>query len=121
MKSLTIELDDNALREATQQAILGILTPETRNKLLESALRNILAPSTDSFNRNKSILELAFERAVEQIAHIEARRMILEDTKLHEQISALLRKTADTLLGADLDKLAARMADAFAASMRSDR
>lgn len=120
MSNLTLQLDGDALREATVQAMLGVLTPEVKAKMLESAVQTILAPSTNSWDRKKSPLELAFERAVEQIANAEAKRMIEEDATMRDRIKELLRVTADKVLEADMDKLAQRMADAFVSSMRKD-
>lgn len=121
MSNLTLQLDGDALREATVQAMLGVLTPEVKAKMLESAVQAILRPSTNSWENNKkSPLELAFERAVEQVANAEAMRMIEEDGVIRDRVKELLRTTADKVLNADPDKLAQRMADAFAASMRRD-
>jgi len=120
MSNITLQLDGDALREATVQAMLGVLTPEVKAKMLESAVQAILRPSTNSWENKKSPLELAFERAVEQVANAEAKRMIEEDGTMRERVKELLRVTADKVLDADMDKLAKRMADAFAASMRKD-
>jgi glycosyltransferase A (GT-A) superfamily protein (DUF2064 family) len=118
MSNLTLQLDSDALREATVQAIIGVLTPEVKANVLENAVQAILKPSTNSWEKNKSPLELAFERAVEQVANAEAKRMIEEDGAIRERIKELLRATADKVLNADPDKLAQRMANAFADSMR---
>lgn len=120
MSNLTLQLDGDALREATVQAMLGVLTPEVKAKMLESAVQAILTPSTNSWDKKKSPLELAFERAVEQIANAEAKRMIEEDATMRDRVKELLRVTADKVLEADMDKLAHRMADAFVSSMRKD-
>lgn len=120
MSNLTLQLDGDALREATVQAMLGVLTPEVKAKMLESAVQAILKPSTNSWENKKSPLELAFERAVEQVANAEAKRMIEEDDAIRERVKELLRTTADKVLNADPDKLAERMADAFIASIRRD-
>jgi glutamate racemase len=120
MSNITLQLDGDALREATVQAMLGVLTPEVKAKMLESAVQAILAPSTNSWEKKKSPLELAFERAVEQIAGVEAKRMVEEDIQMRERMKELLRLTADKVLNADMDKLADRMSEAFAASMRKD-
>lgn len=119
MSNLTLQLDGEALREATAQAILGTLTPEVRAKLLERAVQEVLAPSTDSWRRGQSPLDIAFRDAVEKVAHAEAKRLIEEDGELTGRIKELLRVTADRVLNADQEKLTARMADAFVASMRS--
>ena len=120
MSNMTFELDPTALREATVQAIMGVLTPETRERILQNAVSELLKPSINSWENKKSPLEQAFDRSVSSIAHEEARRMIGEDAVIRERIKALLRTTADKVLGADVDKLAERMADAFVSSMRKD-
>ena len=74
MSSIQITLDPVALREATSQAIMGILTPEVRAQVIQNAISAILKPSTDSWNREKSPLLLAFEQAVQHIAREEAKR-----------------------------------------------
>ena len=39
MSNLTLQLDSDALREATVQAMLGVLTQEVKNKMLENAIK----------------------------------------------------------------------------------
>ena len=46
--------------------------------------------------------------------------MIAEDAPTREKVQQLLRTTADKVLGADMDKLAERMAAAFTESLRRD-
>jgi hypothetical protein len=120
MSQITLNLDGEALREATTQAILGVLTPEVKAKILESAVQAVLKPSTNSWDRGKSPLESAFEQAVMKVATKEAERLVCEDEAMKERIQDLLRKTADKVLSADMEALAERMAQAFAASMRRD-
>ena len=120
MSNLTLQLDGDALREATVQAMLGVLTPEVKAKMLENAVQAILRPSTNSWDNKKSPLELAFERAIERVANDEAKRMIENDEAIRERVQALLRSTADKVLNADADKLTQRMADAFVSSMRRE-
>lgn len=120
MSTISLNLDGDALREATVQAMLGVLTPEVKAKVLESAISALLKPSTNSWDNKKSPIELAFEGAVLNVARQEAQRLVAEDSPLRERMQSLLRDTADRVLNADTDKLAERMADAFAASMRKD-
>lgn len=120
MTNVTLQLDGDALREATVQAMLGTLTPEAKSKMLESALQAILKPSTNSWERGKSPIELAFENAVRQVATEEAKRMVAEDEQLKAKMRELLRATADKVLGGDVEKLAQRMGDAFVDSLRKD-
>jgi virulence-associated protein VagC len=120
MSNIQIQLDPVALREATTQAIMGVLTPEVRAEIIRKAISALLTPSTESWNKNKSPVELAFEQAVVQLARDEAKRMIAEDEPTRLKVQQLLRSTADKVLSADMDKLADRMATAFTESMRKD-
>ena len=120
MSSLTLQFDVESLREATAQAMLGVLTAEVKEKILEQAVRELLKPSTDGWNKNKSPLEIAFNKALEQLAQNEAKRMIKSDAEIRDRVQSLMRTTADKVLGADQEKLAQRMADAFVSSMRRD-
>ena len=120
MSSITLNLDGEALREATTQSIMGILTPEVKSSVIEQAIKALLAPGTDSWNRKKSPIESAFEDAVQGIARKECLLMVQEDEELKSRINQLLRETADKVLNADTEKLTQRMADAFVLSMKSD-
>ena len=64
MTNLNLQLDPVALREATVQAISGILTPEVRAQILQEAIRAVLKPSTNSWEKGVSPLEKAFQDAV---------------------------------------------------------
>jgi hypothetical protein len=46
--------------------------------------------------------------------------MVTEDEQMKVRMRELLRSTADKVLGADMDKLSERMADAFVDSLRKD-
>ena len=120
MNNLTLQLDNDALREATVQAMLGTLTQDVKNKILERAIQNLLAPGTDSWTRKQSPLEIAFNDAIVQLARTETKRMLEEDNTIRERIKELIRITSDKIFCADMDKLAERMADAFVSSMRRD-
>ena len=120
MTKIEFQLDPQAMREATNQAILGLLTPELKDQLLVRAIASLLQPSTDAWNRGKSPLDDAFERAV----HIVARDMILayikDDVGIMSMLAELASEAGRKVLSADSGKLAERMADAFVASIRRD-
>lgn len=118
MSNITLQLDNEALREATVQAMLGVLTPEVKAKILESAVQEILKPSTNSWDKGKSPIEVAFQRAIETIAKEEAIRMVSENEEVRDKIKKLMLETAVKVIETDTDKLALRMADAFVDSIR---
>jgi hypothetical protein len=118
--NMTIQLDPVAVREATSQAIMGILTPEMRASIIDSAIRGLLTPSTNSWERGKSPIELAFQRAVEQVAGECVRDVVKNDKAIMDKIAELAKETAEQVLNADKDKMVQRMTDAFVNSMRRD-
>lgn len=123
MAEVTFKLDDAALREATAQAMVGVLTPETRAKILESAIQSLLAPVKTGYGygqREMSPIQAAFENAVRDLAFAEARRMVNEDPTLKERMTALLRASADKLLASDQHKMANSIADAFARALKAE-
>lgn len=118
MTNLTIQLDADALRAATVQAIAGVLTPETKEKILQNAVAAVLTPSTNSWERGVSPLETALQGAVLQIAREEAVRIVNEDKELAGKIKGLIALAALKMVESDSDKLAQKMADAFVHSFR---
>jgi agmatine/peptidylarginine deiminase len=120
MSNLTLQLEGDALREAIAQSILGQLTPEAQQALLDQAIQAILKPSTNSWDKGMSPLERAFASAVERVAQQEAVRLVTENQEIKAKMEELLRQTADKVLAADTEVLAERMANAFVASMRRD-
>ncbi len=119
MSSLTLQLDADALREATVQAMLGVLTPEVKATMVENAIKAILAPSANIWERRRPPLRAAFEDVVRRVAADEAARMIAEDSAIRDRVQALLRSTAERVLNTDQEKLAERMSEAFVSTMRS--
>lgn len=115
---ITLKLDGEALREATMQAMIGVLSPDAKSKMIERSITLLLKPSTNSWENKKSPIELAFDQAVIQLATEEAKKAINEDQSLRERIAQLLRLTADKVLNTDMDAMAQRMADAFVEAMR---
>ncbi len=118
MAGLTIELDPIALREATSQAIMGILTPELRAEILQRSIRTLLTASTDSWDKGKNPLQKAFDTAIERIAEQVALENILKDEQMQAKISELLTQVKDKLFTMDVDKLAEKMSNAFVSSLK---
>lgn len=118
MTNLTIQLDPVALREATSQAIMGILTPEVRAELISKAISALLAPSTNSWDKNKSPLEIAFNDAVNKVAREVCVKIVDEDPAIRDRVKALAAQTMQKVFNCDIDEMAKRMAQSFVDSMR---
>ncbi len=118
---LTLNLDPVALREATTQAIMGLLTPDLRAELIRQAISRLLAPSTDSWNRGKSELEQAFDLAIVGVARDVVKNIVATDAAVLAQMKTLIEGAVQKMVSLDVDKMTERMADAFIHSLKTDR
>ena len=119
MTSVIINLEGDALREATTQAMVSILSQEAKDKLVAKAIRELLVPS--GYGSKKSPLEDAFEIAIQNIAREECVKHVKEDPLIRQQITDLMVKVSAKILSSDLDKMADRMASSFVDSLKYDR
>lgn len=119
---LKLSLDPDALREATMQAIAGVLTPEIKKELLQKAITEIVSPKHDHYSGKKgaSPLEIAFQDAVTQLAREEARRMVAEDAALRAKLAELMLNMVSKMLEQQNGyNLAEKLAEGFLASIRN--
>lgn len=120
MADITISLDPEALREATVQAMVGVLTDETKEKMIQQSIKAILMPSTNNWDKGKSPIEQAFQNAITTLAHQECLKLVKEDEGINAKIKELLRITAEKVLDADQEKMAEKMAESFINSIKSN-
>jgi len=118
MNALTLNLDNEALKNATIQAINGVLTSEVKEKLVEKAIVSILAPSTNSWERGQSKIEGIFQDAILEIARQEAAALVSRDDVFRLKIRNLIQLTAEKLMDTDVEKLVGRMSDALVRSLQ---
>ena len=120
MSTLTVSLDPVALREATSQAIMGILTPEMREKLIRASIANLLDPSQNSWNRGKTPLQSAFNAAVEAVAQRIAAEYVAGNAEVVAKIRELMTAAMSKLVSVDADKLTEKMGEAIVKAISRD-
>lgn len=117
--NLQIQLDPVALREATSQAIMGLLSPEVRAQIIQNAISALLLPSTNSWDRGISPLQSAFNQAVQQVARDVAQQEIVGNAEILAGLREMLLAVSKRVLSTEPEKLVERMADAFVQSVRA--
>lgn len=120
MSNLSFDLDDAAIRAATATALLTAMSSESRDRLIKQAIQAVLDPSPHAWDKGKSPLEQAFERAVRDAVEAEARRLVAEEATIQARLQSLVRAATEKMLSADPERMAQRMADAFIDSLRRD-
>lgn len=91
MTDLTLVFDKETLALATQQALLGILNEEAKQKLIESAIQNILQEK--GIYSNKSKLMEIFENATYNIVREKVKNMLETDEEFKLKINEFLSRT----------------------------
>ena len=114
MSTLTVNLDPVAIREATSQAIMGLLTPELREKLIRDSIANLLNPSQNSWDRGKTPLQSAFNSAVEVVAQKIAAEYVAGNAEVVAKIRELMTAAMSKLVSVDAEKLTEKMGNAIA-------
>ena len=118
MAEIRLSLEGDALREATMQAITGVLTPEMQAQMIQSAVEALLSPvQTFHSSRRETPIELAFREAVDMAVRKEAREMVENSAELRGHIAELLRLSIDKVIERDPDVIAGKIADAFLSQM----
>jgi hypothetical protein len=107
------------LQQATVQALLNAMTPEVKAQLIENAIKNLLTPSTNSWENKKTPIESVFEGAATQVVREEAARLFKEDEAVRDKVVGLMRRVADKMLGDDVDSFATRIAEAMIVNIRN--
>lgn len=120
MGSFSVELDPVQMREATSQAIMGILTPEVKTELIRKAIGELLAPTDNSYygSRKVSPLEKAFYDAVQVVAKEVCKEVVAADLTIRERLRVLAQETATKVMNLNSDDMANKMAESFVHSMR---
>ena len=120
MASLTVQMDQEALNAATQQAIAGAIPPEVAQKLVQQAIEALLRPGTDRWGNNKSPLARAFENAVVRYANIQVQAMVDHDFEFRNQLSNLLKQVVERMLTKDPESLADKLSSAFVTAISKE-
>lgn len=114
MSNITLTLDPIALREATSQAIMGILTPEMRQKMIEEAIKGVLTPPSSQYERNlPSPLQRAFDAATIEVARAIATDMVSKDERIAAKMRELVSAAVQRLTAIDTEKMTKLVVDAF--------
>lgn len=121
MATLSIELDAEAIRTATAQALIGNMPAEAREKLLAIAVDNLLRENRDrGFGRGSTPLQDAFDAAVRTVAQTIAEEHVRDNPELVAKMRELVRKTADAVLGTADAKWEERLKEALVSLFKRD-
>lgn len=116
----SITVDAEAMQSLVAKAIIDSMTPEKRNELIENAIKTVLATprKQNSWDPDRSPLQLAFNEAVRICTDKMARDIIAEDVTFQAKLKELFADVAAQLFERDRDDLVDKIADAFASSLK---
>lgn len=122
---MDVKLNDDAMTQIIQKAIIDSLTPERREEMLSAAVKSILSVPVNpgSYGEKRSILQAAFDNAVQQVAYDYVRTELSGQTEFREKVKKLFEDVAAKLFEQDpeeYDSLIQRMARAISHNMTRD-
>ena len=115
---IKIELKALNIQDVVVKAITEALDKEQRTLLLESALRYVITPRKKyvGSTEQKSPLQEAFERAIEQVAFEEAKKFFADGSEGHKQLQDVIVKGYEEWLKMDKIELAGQIASRISAA-----
>jgi hypothetical protein len=126
MTALTINFTDSeALKNATVQALTGVLSPELKESLIKNAVEAMLVtpPKRNHYDvaTPKSPLQDAFEQAIFTFSRELAGEMVRADPAMQQKLREAMHVAADKLFTGEAQYLLGEaLADAFAKMLKPE-
>src|SRR5689334_16496501 len=117
MSEIKIELTPESVRDAVQVAVLGLLTPEKRDALIQEALKGLLAGTWTQ----PSELQRIFRQAAENVARGIAEQELQKPENVEKTRKLIEDAWAKVLGDGERDKLVRNLASNIAKAMTAER
>lgn len=120
---IKLDLSDISMDKLVTEAILNKLTEEDKNILIKGALKYLITkPESTGYGGRKrdSPLELAFNRAVSDIAYKVAEEHLAEGTDARQQLRDVITKGYEKWLEQDKIELCQRIANQITKGLAGD-
>lgn len=117
---MNVNLSEDEARAIAADAFTKAMTPEKRDELIRAAIVNIITPKDNgrfSSTPNKSILQEAFERAVNDYAREWCKNWILNDPECKAQLEDVVRAGWVKALVTDRESTVNKIAVAMSESL----
>jgi len=117
----TIDISDEAFQKHISEAILLMIGPESRDKLIAEALEKLCEKGLMRNDRGPdwetpSKMQYCLHEAVEKIAQAEMHRLVKEDAQITAAVEAFIRRAMLHVL--DNDGFSDAVMDTFSAAIR---
>jgi hypothetical protein len=121
---MEISLNDEQLKDAVVAAIVGTMTGEKRDALLQNAIKSLFEVRTDSYSREKkSRIQEAFDSATHQFSVALAKEFLTTEpynTQIRGIFHDALTQVFESKREAVVEQLASTLGDALVKGMSRD-
>lgn len=118
---MDVKLSDDNMKDIIAKAVLDTLTPESRENLIASAIKGLLATPTGGYDK-KTPIQSAFDSAVREVAQQIAREQIIGDAKAKATITSLIAAAWEKLVVPEnYSKLVDNVASSIERGLTGDR
>ena len=120
---MDIKLNVDQVKDIVSEAVLRSLDQDTRNTLIQGAIKSLLEPvgKDTMYSKAKSPLQQAFEQAVYSVAISIARETMEKDTIVQQQIKVLLTEAMEKVMIQNREKTVDLIANAITTGMGGGR
>lgn len=105
--SAELRLGESHVKQVMEQAILQLLPPAAREKILADAIARMNEPQ--GYNKEKPLV-VAFMKALGELTEAIAREILAGDTKIREQVEGVVREGIDRVLVQNREQTIAALA-----------
>lgn len=117
---MNLNVSDDQLKQVIAGAILETITPEKRNELLREAVGNLLIAKA-KYNEGKTVMQEAFEYAVQLTAREMIDKKLKEDVDVIAKIKLLIDEAVIRAIDGNRENLIEKMASNFAKFLAGER
>lgn len=119
---MSISIPPEALREVVAAAIVSHISAAERDTIMAAAVKYLLEPTRGQYGAvNASPIQDAFNRAADQIAREEARKMLESDDSFRVRLAAIIKDATTLAFETKRDETVQRIATAIGRAWEPDR
>lgn len=114
---MDLKFDDSHITAILQAAVMTAITPENRDKLIASAVTNLLSKETGTWDKRNG-LQKAFDEAVHYTAVAIVKDQLEKDEAFGAKVKTLIADAVEKAFGKDRQVVVDALADGIRNALR---
>jgi hypothetical protein len=111
------ETMNKAVQDHVSEALLTAIDDDSRNVLIQSAIKALLTPAKDGYHKGKTPLQDAFERSVQHFAYKMIEEEFDKNFDLQKEVKDVVAQATSKWVKEDKEKLIERLSGLISNSL----